>query len=81
VLVFLVAVGWFLWYTIVNLIKNMVICEPRRSRDPYLLTPERPDAIRFMEEQKANEPLPRSPSIAQRLPITSAMKAVTWSRR
>ena len=45
------------WYTIVNLIKNLVI----RSRADRVIrtfwqTPNAQDAIRFMEEQKANEP-------------------------
>jgi biopolymer transport protein ExbB len=58
VLVFLVimSVGSW-WYTIVNLIKNTVI----RSRADRVMrtfweTPNAQDAIRFMEEQKANEP-------------------------
>ena len=58
VLVFLVIMSigsW--WYTIVNLIKNTVI----RSRADRVMrtfweTPNAQDAIRFMEEQKANEP-------------------------
>ena len=58
VLVFLVVMSigaW--WYTIVNLIKNGVI----RSRADRVIrtfwdTPNAQDAIRFMEEQKANEP-------------------------
>ena len=45
------------WYTIVNLIKNLVI----RSRADRVIrtfweTPNAQDAIRFMEEQKPNEP-------------------------
>jgi len=45
------------WYTIVNLIKNTVI----RSRADRVMrtfweTPNAQDAIRFMEEQKPNEP-------------------------
>jgi biopolymer transport protein ExbB len=45
------------WYTIVNLIKNLVI----RSRADRVIrtfweTPNAQDAIRFMEEQKSNEP-------------------------
>src|SRR5436190_5048342 len=45
------------WYTIVNLIKNTVV----RSRADRVIrtfweTPNAQDAIRFMEEQKANEP-------------------------
>jgi biopolymer transport protein ExbB len=58
VLIFLVIMSigsW--WYTIVNLIKNTVI----RSRADRVMrtfweTPNAQDAIRFMEEQKANEP-------------------------
>ena len=58
VLIFLVVMSigaW--WYTIVNLIKNLVI----RSRADRVIrtfweTPNAQDAIRFMEEQKANEP-------------------------
>ena len=58
VLVFLVimSVGSW-WYTIVNLIKNLVV----RSRADRVIrtfweTPNAQDAIRFMEEQKPNEP-------------------------
>jgi biopolymer transport protein ExbB len=58
VLIFLVimSVGAW-WYTIVNLIKNTVI----RSRADRVMrtfwdTPNAQDAIRFMEEQKPNEP-------------------------
>jgi biopolymer transport protein ExbB len=58
VLVFLVimSVGSW-WYTIVNLIKNTVV----RSRADRVMrtfweTPNAQDAIRFMEEQKPNEP-------------------------
>ena len=58
VLIFLVimSVGAW-WYTIVNLIKNLVI----RSRADRVIrtfwdTANAQDAIRFMEEQKANEP-------------------------
>ena len=45
------------WYTIVNLIKNLVV----RSRADRVIrtfweTPNAQDAIRFMEEQKSNEP-------------------------
>ena len=45
------------WYTIVNLIKNLVI----RGRADRVIrtfweTPNAQDAIRFMEEQKSNEP-------------------------
>jgi len=45
------------WYTIVNLIKNVVV----RSRADRVIrtfweTPNAQDAIRFMEEQKPNEP-------------------------
>src|SRR5215510_11745401 len=45
------------WYTIVNLIKNTVV----RSRADRVIrtfweTPNAQDAIRFMEEQQANEP-------------------------
>jgi len=45
------------WYTIVNLIKNLVV----RSRADRVIrtfweTPNAQDAIRFMEEQKPNEP-------------------------
>jgi biopolymer transport protein ExbB len=58
VLIFLVIMSigaW--WYTIVNLIKNTVI----RSRADRVMrtfweTPNAQDAIRFMEEQKPNEP-------------------------
>ena len=58
VLIFLVVMSigaW--WYTIVNLIKNTVI----RSRADRVMrtfweTPNAQDAIRFMEEQKPNEP-------------------------
>ena len=58
VLIFLVLMSigsW--WYTIVNLIKNTVI----RSRADRVIrtfweTPNAQDAIRFMEEQKPNEP-------------------------
>jgi biopolymer transport protein ExbB len=58
VLVFLVIMSigaW--WYTIVNLIKNLVV----RSRADRVIrtfweTPNAQDAIRFMEEQKPNEP-------------------------
>jgi biopolymer transport protein ExbB len=58
VLVFLVVMStgsW--WYTIVNLIKNTVI----RTRADRVIrtfwdTPNAQDAIRFMEEQKPNEP-------------------------
>ena len=58
VLIFLVIMSigaW--WYTIVNLIKNGVI----RSRADRVMrtfweTPNAQDAIRFMEEQKSNEP-------------------------
>ena len=58
VLVFLVVMSigaW--WYTIVNLIKNLVV----RSRADRVIrtfweTPNAQDAIRFMEEQKAGEP-------------------------
>jgi len=58
VLIFLVVMSvgaW--WYTIVNLIKNLVI----RSRADRVIrtfweTPNAQDAIRFMEEQKSNEP-------------------------
>ena len=58
VLIFLVimSVGSW-WYTIVNLVKNTMI----RSRADRIMrtfweTPNAQDAIRFMEEQKANEP-------------------------
>ena len=58
VLIFLVimSVGAW-WYTIVNLIKNLVI----RSRADRVIrtfwdTPNAQDAIRFMEEQRPNEP-------------------------
>ena len=58
VLIFLVimSVGAW-WYTIVNLIKNLVI----RSRADRVIrtfwdTANAQDAIRFMEEQKSNEP-------------------------
>jgi len=58
VLVFLVVMStgsW--WYTIVNLIKNTVV----RTRADRVIrtfwdTPNAQDAIRFMEEQKVNEP-------------------------
>ncbi|MBP8097885.1 MAG: MotA/TolQ/ExbB proton channel family protein [Arenimonas sp.] len=58
VLIFLVVMSvgsW--WYTIVNLIKNVVI----RNRADRVIrtfwdTPNAQDAIRFMEEQKVNEP-------------------------
>jgi len=58
VLVFLVVMStgsW--WYTIVNLIKNTVV----RTRADRVIrtfwdTPNAQDAIRFMEEQKPNEP-------------------------
>jgi biopolymer transport protein ExbB len=58
VLVFLVIMSigsW--WFTIVNLIKNTVI----RSRADRVMrtfweTPNAQDAVRFMEEQKPNEP-------------------------
>ena len=58
VLIFLVIMSigsW--WYTIVNLIKNLVV----RSRADRVIrtfweTPNAQDAIRFMEEQKPNEP-------------------------
>ena len=58
VLVFLVVMSigaW--WYTIVNFIKNMVI-KSRADRviRTFWETPNAQDAIRFMEEQKPNEP-------------------------
>jgi len=45
------------WYTIVNLIKNIVI-KSRADRviRTFWETPNAQDAIRFMEEQKPNEP-------------------------
>jgi biopolymer transport protein ExbB len=58
VLIFLVIMSigaW--WYTIVNLIKNLVI-KSRADRviRTFWETPNAQDAIRFMEEQKPNEP-------------------------
>src|SRR4249919_3533029 len=58
VLVFLVIMSigsW--WYTIVNLIKNLVIrARADRVVRTFWETPNAQDAIRFMEEQKSNEP-------------------------
>jgi len=58
VLIFLVVMSigaW--WYTIVNLIKNLVIrTRADRVIRTFWETPNAQDAIRFMEEQKANEP-------------------------
>jgi hypothetical protein len=58
VLIFLVimSVGAW-WYTIVNLIKNIVIkSRADRVMRTFWETPNAQDAIRFMEEQKPNEP-------------------------
>ena len=45
------------WYTIVNLIKNLVIkSRADRVMRTFWETPNAQDAIRFMEEQKPNEP-------------------------
>ena len=45
------------WYTIVNFIKNMVIkARADRVIRTFWETPNAQDAIRFMEEQKSNEP-------------------------
>jgi biopolymer transport protein ExbB len=45
------------WYTIVNLIKNLVIrTRADRVIRTFWETPNAQDAIRFMEEQKPNEP-------------------------
>ena len=45
------------WYTIVNLIKNLVIkSRADRVMRTFWETPNAQDAIRFMEEQPANEP-------------------------
>jgi biopolymer transport protein ExbB len=45
------------WYTIVNLIKNVVISSRAdRVIRTFWETPNAQDAIRFMEEQKPNEP-------------------------
>ena len=45
------------WYTIVNFIKNMVIkARADRVIRTFWETPNAQDAIRFMEEQKPNEP-------------------------
>ena len=58
VLIFLVIMSigaW--WYTIVNLIKNGVIrARADRVMRTFWETPNAQDAIRFMEEQKPNEP-------------------------
>ena len=58
VLIFLVVMSigaW--WYTIVNLIKNTVIrTRADRVMRTFWDTPNAQDAIRFMEEQKVNEP-------------------------
>jgi biopolymer transport protein ExbB len=58
VLIFLVVMSigaW--WYTIVNLIKNLVIkSRADRVMRTFWETPNAQDAIRFMEEQKPNEP-------------------------
>ena len=58
VLVFLVimSVGSW-WYTIVNLIKNLVIrTRADRVIRTFWETPNAQDAVRFMEEQKSGEP-------------------------
>jgi biopolymer transport protein ExbB len=58
VLIFLVimSVGSW-WYTIVNLIKNLVVSSRAdRVIRTFWETPNAQDAIRFMEEQKPNEP-------------------------
>ena len=45
------------WYTVVNFIKNMVIASRAdRVVRTFWETPNAQDAIRFMEEQPANEP-------------------------
>ena len=45
------------WYTIVNLIKNAVVrTRADRVMRTFWETPNAQDAIRFMEEQKSNEP-------------------------
>ena len=45
------------WYTIVNLIKNAVVrTRADRVMRTFWETPNAQDAIRFMEEQKPNEP-------------------------
>jgi biopolymer transport protein ExbB len=45
------------WYTIVNLIKNLVVSSRAdRVIRTFWETPNAQDAIRFMEEQKPNEP-------------------------
>ena len=58
VLVFLVIMSigsW--WYTIVNLIKNLVIrTRADRVVRTFWETPNAQDAVRFMEEQKSGEP-------------------------
>jgi biopolymer transport protein ExbB len=58
VLIFLVLMSigsW--WYTIVNLIKNAIIrTRADRVIRTFWETPNAQDAVRFMEEQKANEP-------------------------
>jgi biopolymer transport protein ExbB len=58
VLIFLVLMSigsW--WYTIVNLIKNLIIrARADRVISTFWETPNAADAVRFMEEQKANEP-------------------------
>ena len=58
VLIFLVVMSvgaW--WYTIVNLIKNLVIrTRADRVVRTFWETPNAQDAVRFMEEQKSGEP-------------------------
>ena len=58
VLVFLVIMSigsW--WYTIVNMIKNLVIrARADRVIRTFWETPNAQDAVRFMEEQKSSEP-------------------------
>jgi biopolymer transport protein ExbB len=58
VLIFLVLMSigsW--WYTIVNLIKNLVIrTRADRVVRTFWETPNAQDAVRFMEEQKSGEP-------------------------
>ena len=58
VLIFLVLMSigsW--WYTVVNMIKNLVIkARAERVVHTFWDTPNAQDAIRYMEEQPANEP-------------------------
>jgi hypothetical protein len=70
------------WYTIVNLIKNLVIrTRADRVIRTFWETPNAQDAIRFMESRSRTSPSRRSRSTAPRPPpTTSAMKARAWSR-